>query len=1454
MKIYTPFFWMLLCLLPYGLWAQQERPVEARFSPEGTFEQVFDRFGKAYLLNDIRTPRPEGPVRSGDADCIPCGFFNLFFEIGSGFENELDLLHQERREVLCQVFTDVSNFIQGADESQKVNIWVRDAEAVAGGYVGFLAAASAFYTVPLGEPDISGIIEGAVWRTINSGHDAFESVALPLNIPVSTTGGSGIFYHGLITFNFNAPHPFHTDLSTNTPEGYYDLYTAALHELTHALDFSSLIDANGESKFGSNYDYYTRYDRFLETSSAEPLISSSTTCDLYDFSFNPTLEPAEDVLAPQMYGDCEEIEGCSYCFDVDCQQSISFAGGVNQKVYTPNCFFGGSSLSHFDDVCHVPDTYPAGEYYVMAYAVDTGPAFQKRSYTEVERQVLCDIGYTVSDQFGDNANLNYTTYSGGTCQGIEVAGTHDGLNEDGTFAYVTLQDEPVYICVNGEGGILDNDHNATGYVCPEVVIGSGTIGTSSYCDGPTLKYTPDEPGIHVLRYVPRNGLTTYGNITYILVYVEDPACVESCEMLPNGGFEDTNDDVVCEPYLFQHLVCWRSLTQTPSLFGRDCEENPLNTIPLTSTFSDPAGVDTWDDGGDGSNNRFVMLRGTSGAGENGIYEESVQARLSTPILPGATYTLSFWARVGDGTSFTLPIPDATVTFCGHSVYPYNPPGCPECEYTPTDYDAELWTVTVPYNELDNTWQYFTTTFTYDGSFPLRNLIVGYNATENTEWSEITAVFVDDINLEPIPPDFDLPSPLCIGNILEDLEGYAPVPGGTFEGDGVLFNGTEYFFFATEAGVFEVDYTFTDPNNPLCPITVTTEIEVMNATVPSVIAQADPGPVVCPGGSVTLNASGADTYTWSPSQWLDTDEGAQVVATPGSSLSYTVTGTNAEGCFNTATIDIYLDEFTVGADPSNTVCDGNAVTLTAINGSGFTWSPATGLDVTSGPVVVASPSETTTYSVIGTTTGGCVDTVEITVFVNPSPVLTVSEDVEICEGETVELCAEGAVTYVWTPQDGLGFAEDACVDATPEETITYTVTGTANSCSASDTVTVTVLPLPHVGMQVDPEQTDFCYDDAEGEITFTAFGADYYYWYAPISAGYAVQTVSIPDQTTEYCVHGTVDGCASEVVCLTIEIQTEPEVDALLVPPSCGNTDGSISLTPTNGTGFSYNWSDPALPDAGTVTGLSGGYYYVTITTTGGCTDVFTYYLDPDICCGFSATGWVDDGCRCTDGSSIEIMPFGLGTFTYNWAGPAGYSADTEEISNLYMEGFYNVTVTNEDGCQELLTFEVAFDCPADFNCDGLVNVDDMLMFLGAFGNNCGTSYSCPEFCCYDLNQDCIVNTADLNLFLGAFGSTCVPEMAVSPETERMPQALSYREDGVWVYPNPSQGQLTIQVPGETPKEPVPAWITDYLGQIRYQSVLTNKETQLDVGHLSSGVYMINLLVGDELFTEKIVLH
>src|SRR5258706_2524339 len=141
-------------------------------------------------------------------------------------------------------------------------------------------------------------------------------------------------------------------------------------------------------------------------------------------------------------------------------------------------------------------------------------------------------------------------------------------------------------------------------------------------------------------------------------------------------------------------------------------------------------------------------------------------------------------------------------------------------------------------------------------------------------------------------------------------------------------------------------------------------------------------------------------------------GATVVANPSSTTTYTVTG-DALGCTATAQFTVTIASQPVISVSPVTICVGQSTMLTAGGANTYTCSPSTALSATTGSSVSANPSSTTTYTVVGDL-NGCTGSTQVTVTVNPLPVVTVTTPAAICAGQSVTLTAGGASTYSWSP--------------------------------------------------------------------------------------------------------------------------------------------------------------------------------------------------------------------------------------------------------------------------------------------------------------------------------------------------------------------------------------------------------------------------------------------------------
>lgn len=160
---------------------------------------------------------------------------------------------------------------------------------------------------------------------------------------------------------------------------------------------------------------------------------------------------------------------------------------------------------------------------------------------------------------------------------------------------------------------------------------------------------------------------------------------------------------------------------------------------------------------------------------------------------------------------------------------------------------------------------------------------------------------------------------------------------------------------------------------------------INIIAPGKISVAA-GDTLCVGESVKLNASGAASYQWYPSIYLDNDKAAQPVFTAAkdTSITYKVIGHTAQNCFaDTGYVSLKtfpVPKINIEKDAIN-LSAGSSVQLHS-NGSAdinsWRWQPPQGLSSTVVADPVASPIQSTTYACIASNGGACVARDEITI--------------------------------------------------------------------------------------------------------------------------------------------------------------------------------------------------------------------------------------------------------------------------------------------------------------------------------------------------------------------------------------------------------------------------------------------------------------------------------------------
>ncbi len=239
--------------------------------------------------------------------------------------------------------------------------------------------------------------------------------------------------------------------------------------------------------------------------------------------------------------------------------------------------------------------------------------------------------------------------------------------------------------------------------------------------------------------------------------------------------------------------------------------------------------------------------------------------------------------------------------------------------------------------------------------------------------------------------------------------------------------------------------------------------------------------VCIGGSTILTATGAVNYFWAPSSGLSCTSCPSPKVSPTITTTYTVIGTDNNGCSNATTVTVYVEQLpTVVAHTGlPAICSGSgmATSLSANgnpSGGTYVWQPCN----KTGQAVIDTPTVTTVYTVYYTNScGTATDTVRVNVYPQPKVVFFASSKsgcAQFCVQFTGINLTPGVKILTWTWDFGDGGTSNLQSPPYCYKTPgTYTVTLSAYTANCStqtqiaDYITVHALPKADFSYSPDP---------------------------------------------------------------------------------------------------------------------------------------------------------------------------------------------------------------------------------------------------------------------------------------------------------------------------------------------------------------------------------------------------
>jgi trimeric autotransporter adhesin len=495
---------------------------------------------------------------------------------------------------------------------------------------------------------------------------------------------------------------------------------------------------------------------------------------------------------------------------------------------------------------------------------------------------------------------------------------------------------------------------------------------------------------------------------------------------------------------------------------------------------------------------------------------------------------------------------------------------------------------------------------------------------------------------------------------------------------------------TQPGTYYVEV------NAVCGIGTDT-ITITTNSIPPVVQLTGPT-TICAGQSITLTAGGASSYNWLSGQGFTMTYPDSAIASPVSTTTYTVIGTDACG-----TDTAY---FTVNVTPASnitalsdtTICSGASVTLSASGSTNYQWS---GGSNSTQQTITVSPTQTTVYYASSTDLcPGTPDTITVTVL--PAIAVSLTGPTNICSGQSITLLASGSGSFSWPAGQGFTSTYADSAIANPTATSTYSVISTGACGADTASVTVNVSPVSNVTALSD---TTIC---SGASVTLSASGSTNYQWSGGSNSTQQTITVS-PTQTTVYYASST-DLCPGTPDTITVTVL--PAIAVSLTGPTniCSGqsitllASGSGSFSWPAGQGFTSTYADSAIANPTATSTYS-------VISTGACgadTASVTVNVSP-----VSNVTALSDTTICS-GASVTLSA--SGSTNYQWSGGSNSTQQTITVSPTQTTVYYASSTDLCPGTADTITVTVASPVSVSLSGPPIVCLGD-LVTLTASGNS-----------------------------------------------------------------------------------------------------------------------------------------
>ena len=455
----------------------------------------------------------------------------------------------------------------------------------------------------------------------------------------------------------------------------------------------------------------------------------------------------------------------------------------------------------------------------------------------------------------------------------------------------------------------------------------------------------------------------------------------------------------------------------------------------------------------------------------------------------------------------------------------------------------------------------------------------------------------------------------------------------------------------------------------------------------------PSATICGGVPVTLTASGADSYVWTPSTSLNTTVGSVVIASSSSTISYTVEGTSQYGCVSQEDILINVSAAFIPISSATGVsCFGESdgVISTVINSgiAPFQYSIDGGQNFQFNNVFDQLSSGI--YDLVVTDGNGCLVEEALTVVAPSAQIAVIANGSDAaCSGTSsgdvwIESIVGGlpydtGFVYTWYSTDDNSIVGYGSMLSGIPYGGYYVIAQDSIGCTGSSSVTVT----ESTGFTLDIQKTEpICVGGQEGSIYVGVTGGGV----PPYTYDWSASTSNPADtfSTLYNLISGSYSltitdnyGCDTTVLVTLLEPSLALSVQAEAIQSiSCFEDSTGIARAVVVGgqSPYSYAWSGGHALD--TAWGLWSSDHDVVVTDARGCSESSSVTITSNTAIESELSSTSTTCYGYSDGSAlVSLTVGGVMPYQYMWSN----SQPSSGISNLSF-GQYTLTTTDAIGC------------------------------------------------------------------------------------------------------------------------------------------------------------------------------